>query len=167
MVDFSFVDSLIRNYATGVVGGALILTGIFLRLLGKGLAYLVLGLGIIATLYIGLRAPGTLVGSWSVPVVFLGGIAASIVLALAFRALTVALEFGCFVVGWFLLLQAVPAFVSGFPALSTIPGVSAWMGSSILTTVLAEGAMRRLAKSRRLRVAAPAAIAGALRGARP
>jgi hypothetical protein len=167
MVDFSFVDSLIRNYATPVVGAALILAGVFLRVLGKGISYLVLGLGIIATLYIGLRSPGTPIGTWSVPAVFLAGIAASVVLALALRALTVAFEFGFFVVGWFLLLQAVPAFLSGFPALSTIPGVSAWMGTSILSTVLAEGAMRRLAKSRRLRVAAPAAIAGALRGARP
>lgn len=62
---------------------------------------------------------------------FLGGIAASVILALAIRALTVAFEFGFFVVGWFLLLQAVPAFVSGFPVLSSVTGASAWMGSSL------------------------------------
>ena len=166
MVDLAWVDSVIRNYATPVVGAALILGGIFLRLLGKGLAYLVLGLGIIATVYIAVRSPGTPIGTWPVPVVFLAGIAASVVLALAARALTVAIEFGFFVVGWFLLLQAMPSFLSGFPTLSTVPGLSAWMGSSILTTALAEWSMRRLLRSRRLRIAAPAAAARAIRGAR-
>ena len=166
MVDYSTVDTLVRNYATPVVGAALILGGIFLRLLGKGLSYLVLGPGIVATVYVGFRAPGTPIGTWSVPAVFLAGIAATVVLALALRALTVAFEFGFFVVGWFLLLQAVPAFVSSFPSLSTIPGLSSWMGSSMLTTALAEWARRRIFRSRRLRVGARAAVASAVRGVR-
>jgi len=167
VVDFSYVDLAIRRYATPVVGAALILGGIFLRLLGKGLSYLVLGLGIFATIYVAFREPGTPIRTWSVPEVFLAGIAASVVLALAFRALTVAFEFGFSVVGWFLVLHAAPAFLSIFPSLSSIPGLSAWMGSSILTTALAEWAMRRLMKSRRLSVVARAVGSSAIRGVRP
>lgn len=165
MVDLSWVESLVKDYGTPLVGAALILTGIFLRLLGKTLSYLVLGAGILATLYVGFRAPGTPIGTWPVPTVFLAGIAASVVVALALRALTVALEFGFFVVGWFLLLQAAPTLVPGFPLLSSVTGASAWMGSSILTTAFAEWSMRRILRSRRRGIVARAGAA-AIRGAR-
>jgi len=166
-VDLSWVDPLIKNYATPVVGAALILAGIFLRLLGKGVSYLVLGLGIAGTLYLILRAIGTTSAPWVVPAVFLAGIAISVTLALAFRALTVALEFGFFTVGWYLLLRALPAFLSSFPSLSTIPGLSAWMGASIITTAIAELTMRWVMRLRRPAVASPRTVLSAVRGPRP
>lgn len=156
MVDLSSVDTLLRNYATPLVGAALILAGIFLRLLGRGLSYLILGAGILGTLYVGLRELGTNNATWVVGVVFLGGFTASVTLALALRAATFAITFGFFTVGWYLLLQAVPAFLSGFPALSSLPGSSTWIGSSILTSFGARTLMRRLRITR-----VPAMIAGA------
>jgi len=156
MVDWPTVEALIRNYATPVVGAGLILAGIFLRLLGKGVAYLILGVGIIGSLYLVLRGFGSGPNSWLPIAILAAGIAASAALALALRALTVAVEFGLFTVGWYLLLQAVPAFVSAFPALSTVTGASMWIGFSILTTAASEWAARRMRISRR-----PGAVPGA------
>ena len=166
MVDLSWADPLIRNYATPVVGAALILSGIFLRLLGKGVAYLILGLGIAGTLYLILRGTGTPSGTWVVPAIFLAGIAVAVSLALAFRALTVALEFGFFTVGYYLVLRAVPSFVSSFPSIASVPGVSAWIGSTIITTAIVEGTMRRFMRTRRATAASSAAVGAAIRGVR-
>ncbi len=161
----SVVDLLVGTYATPIVGAALILGGIFLRLLGKGIAYLLLGLGIAGTVYVALRGLGTSTDMWVVGAVFGGGIAASVALALALRALTVAFEFGFFTTGWYLLLRAVPAFgpASAFD-ISSITGASTWTGLSIGTTVLAELFMRRLRRSHRLPVPAVAPIASMVRG---
>ncbi len=149
MVDTSWIDPLIRQYATPVVGAALILAGVFLRLLGKGVAYLMLGVGIVATVYAVFKDFGRTDTAWFVPAVLLGGVAASVSLALALRALTVAVEFGFFTVGWYLILRALPSFASWFPPLSSIPGLSTWMGTSILTTIAAEGIARRFMSVRR------------------
>jgi|SRR6267143_485440 len=162
MVDLATVEALIKNYATPIVGAALILAGIFLRLLGKGVAYFILGVGIAGSLYLVLRGFGSGPNSWLPIVILAAGIAASIALALALRALTVAVEFGLFTVGWYLLLQAIPAFLPVFPALSTVPGASTWMGFSILTTAGSEWAARRVRASRRPGVV-PSATASALR----
>ena len=158
-----WIDTLILTYGAPVVGAALILAGIFLRLLGKGISYLILGAGIVATAYVTIFPPVTLDLSL-VYAMFAAGIGASVALALALRALTAAIEFGFFTVGWYLLLPAVP----GFPALLAIEGAVplTWMGSSILTTALAELLMRRLRITRRLPVPAVAAIASTARGAR-
>src|SRR2546430_16703925 len=87
MVDWPTVEALIRNYATPVLGAGLILAGIFLLLLGKGAAYLILGVGIIGSLYLVLRGFGSGPNS-RVPIAILAaGIAASDALALALRAL--------------------------------------------------------------------------------
>lgn len=161
----SLVDSLVGTYGATIMGAALILGGIFLRLLGKGIAYLLLGLGIAGTVYVALvrqeflgLGPSTDMGL--VYAVFLGGIATSVALALAVHRLTVAFAFGFFTTGWYLVLQAV------LPSIESIPGASTWVGSSIGTTVLAELFMRRLMRSRRLPVPAVAPIASMVRGVR-
>ncbi len=161
-MDLATVEALVKNYATPIVGAALILAGIFLRLVGKGVAYLILGVGIVGSLYLVLRGFGSGPNSWLPVAILAAGIAASIALALALRALTVAVEFGLFTVGWYLLLQAIPAFLSAFPALSTVTGASTWMGFSILTTAASEWAGRRVRVSRRPGVV-PGATASALR----
>src|SRR5256885_16560464 len=148
MVDWPTVEALIRNYATPVVGAGLILAGIFLRLLGKGVAYLILGVGIIGSLYLVLRGFGSGPNSWLPIAILAAGIPASAALALALRALTVAVEFGLFTVGWFLLLQAIPAFLSAFPALSTVTCASMWVGLFILTNTPSQWAPRRMRNSR-------------------
>jgi len=160
---FALISDLMRGIAAPVVGAALILAGIFLRLLGKGISYLILGGGIVATAYVTIFPPHPLDLSL-VYAVFAVGIGASVALALALRALTAAIEFGFFTVGWYLLLPAVP----GYTALLGITGAVplTWMGSSILTTALAELLMRRLRITRRLPVPAVAAIASTARGAR-
>ena len=109
-----------------------------------------------------LRGFGSGPNSWLPIALLAAGIAASAALALALRALTVAVEFGLFTVGWYRLLQAVPAFVSAFPALSTVTGASMWMGFSILTTATSEWAARRMRISRRPGVV-PGATTAALR----
>src|SRR5439155_24348374 len=48
VVDFSYVDLAIRHYASPVVVAELILGGLFIRLMGKGLSYIILGLGLFA-----------------------------------------------------------------------------------------------------------------------
>ena len=158
------IDTLIVTYGAPVVGAALILAGIFLRLLGKGISYLILGAGIIATAYV-IISDNLPKNDLPVEAVFAAGIAASVALALALRALTAAIEFGFFTVGWFLLLQAVPTLAPTFSLLS-VTGATAWMGSAILTTALAELLMRRLRTTRRLPVPSVAAIASTVRGAR-
>ena len=164
MAVHEFLGSLIGSYGPTIVGAALILAGIFLRLLGKGISYLILGAGIVATAYVAIwktdRSSMELVYA-----VFLTGIGASVALALALRALTVATEFGFFTVGWFLLLPEVPGFPS-LSELSELPGASTWMGLSIGTTVLAEWLMRRPAITRRLPVPSVAAKASTMLGAR-
>lgn len=164
--DIVDIGCLIGSYAPSFVGAALILGGIFLRLLSKGISYLILGAGIVAAAYVafGPEIPGMtqVTGPWSEYVVFLAIIGASVALALAIRALTAAIEFGFFTVGWHLLLPAVP----GFLALSEIQGASTWIGSSILTTALAEWLMRRPAITRRLPVPSVAAKASTILGAR-
>src|SRR3989475_11487954 len=152
MVDWPTVEALIRNYATPVVGAGLVLAGIFLRLLGKGVAYLILGVGIIGSLALVLRGCGSGPNSWLPIAILAAGIAASAALALALRALTVAVEFGLFTVGWYLLLQAGPSFVAGFSPPSTVPGASLGMGFSILTTATSQGAAGRMPDSRPPRV---------------
>ena len=142
-MDLQTVEVLIRNYATPIAGATLILSGIFLRLLGKGVAYLILGVGILGSLYFVLRGLGSSPNAWLPLAVLAAGIAASVALALALRALTVAVEFGLFTVGWYLFLQAVPAFLPAFPALSSVAGASTWMASSILTTVASEWGARK------------------------
>jgi len=156
-----WIDTLIQTYGAPAVGAALILAGIFLRLLGKGISYLILGAGIAATAYMTIFPPHTLPLSL-VYGVFAAGIGASVALALALRALTAAIEFGFFTVGWYLLLPAVP----GFPPLSEVPGAPTWMGISILTTALAELLMRRLRITRRFPVPSVAPIASTIRGVR-
>ena len=170
-IDIESLVSLIMGYATPIVGAALILGGIFLRLLGKGISYLILGAGIVSTGYVAF-VPNTFKPDWLqigqsdqvVYGVFLAGIGASVALALAFRALTAAIEFGFFNVGWYLLLPAVLAFAQ--VRLSSVPGASAWMGSAILTTALAEWLMKRPLITRRLPVPSVAAKASTILGAR-
>ena len=147
-MDLQTVEALIRNYATPIAGAALILSGIFLRLLGKGVAYLILGVGILASLYLVLRGLGSGPNAWLPVAVLAAGIAASVALALALRALAVAVEFGLFTAGWYLFLQAVPAFLPAFPVLSSVAGASTWMGFSIVTTVASEWGARRRRLSR-------------------
>jgi hypothetical protein len=116
-------------------------------LIGKAAAYLILALGIAGTFYLFLRGFGSGPVSW-LPLAFLAaGTAASIALALALRALTVALEFGLFTVGWFLFLQALPAFAP-FPSLSSVAGASTWMALSIVTTTGVERIGKRATLSR-------------------
>src|SRR5256885_16900196 len=134
IVDWPTVEALIRNYATPVVGAGLVLAGICLRLLGKGVAYLILGVGILGSLYLVWRGFETGPNPWLPVAVLAAGIAASVALAFALRALTVAVEFGLFTVGWYLFLQAGHALLSPFPLLSSLSGASTWMGFSILTT---------------------------------
>ena len=92
-MDLSTVEALIKNYATPIAGAALILSGIFLRLLGKGVAYLILGVGILGSLYLVWRGFGTGPTPWLPIAVLAAGIAASVALAFALRTLTVAVEF--------------------------------------------------------------------------
>ena len=162
MVDVGSVELFVRNYGAPLVGAALILAGIFLRLLGKGIAYLILGAGIVASAYVAIGQLDTGSSLSLVYAVFLAGIGASVALSLALRALTAAIEFGFFTVGWYLLLPAVP----GFPPLSEVPGAPTWMGISILTTALAELLMRRLRITRRFPVPSVAPIASTIRGVR-
>src|SRR2546430_8438818 len=124
MVDWPTVEALIRNDATPVVAAGLILAGIFLRLLGKGVAYLILGVGISGSLYLVLRGFGSGPSSWLPIAILAAGIAASVALALALRALTVAVEFGLFTVGWCLLLQAGPGLLVAVPAPLAVHGGS-------------------------------------------
>src|SRR3972149_10276377 len=91
------IDTLIVTYGAPVVGAALILAGIFLRLLGKGISYLILGAGIAATAYMTIFPPHTLPLSL-VYGVFAAGIGASVALATALRALTPPPEFALFTV---------------------------------------------------------------------
>jgi len=157
---------VLLSYGTPIVGAALILGGIFLRFLGKGLFYLVLAVGIAGTLYVALRGLGTTNDMRLVGAVFLAGFAASATLALALRALTAAIEFGFFTAGWYLLLQAVPAVGPSFASVPPITGASIWLGFSIGTTVLAELLMRRLRRTGRFLVPAVAPIASSVRGVR-
>lgn len=153
------VESLFETFGTPIVGAALILGGIFLRLLGKGISLLILGVGIAGTVYVALR--GTPNDMGFVGAVFGAGIAASVSLALAFRALTAAIEFGFFTTGWFLLLPAVPGV-----DVSSIAGASTWTALSIGTMLLTEVFMRRLRGNSRLPVPAVAPLASAVRGVR-
>ena len=157
------VDSVVDTYGAPIVGATLILGGIFLRLLGKGIAYLILGVGIAGTVYVAIRELGTndmrLVGA-----VFAAGIVASVSLALALRAITVAFEFGFFTTGWYLLL---PTFVPTSGFLPSPTGATTWAGLAIGTTILAELFMRRLRRSGRFPVPAVAAVASTVRGVRP
>ncbi len=164
-MDLSTVEALIKNYATPIAGAALILSGIFLRLLGKGVAYLILGVGILGSLYLVWRGFGSGPNPWLPVAVLAAGIAASVALAFALRALTVAVEFGLFTVGWYLFLQAVPAFLPLFPVLSSVAGASTWMGFSILTTAGSAwaGRKRRISRARGM---IPGAVASAARLAR-
>jgi hypothetical protein len=143
IVDLQTIEALFKDYGTPIAGAALILAGIFMRLMGKGFAYLILGLGILGSLYLILRGYGSGPNPWLPVAVLAAGIAASIALALALRALTVAVEFGMFTVGWYLFLQAVPAFYPSFPVLSSVAGASTWMGFSIVTTAASEWAGRK------------------------
>lgn len=163
MVDFATVDTLIKNYATPVVGAALLLTGIFLRLLGKGIGYLILGLGILGTIYVVVRQPASAPNTWLPIALLAAGVAASITLALALRTLTAAIAFGFFTVGWFLLLQALPSFFASFPVISSVAGASTWMGFSILTTGGAELLARRVRILRRPPMVPASAATAALR----
>ena len=166
MVDLSWVGPLVRHYATPTVGVTLILAGVFLRLLGKGVAFLVLCVGIVGTIYLVFKEIGTTNSTWLVPAVFLAGIAASVTLALALRALTAALGFGLFTVGWYLIYQAAPSFASWFPSLSSVTGVSTWMGSAILTTGAAALVAKRFGPTRRPAVTSAVRLASGIRGAR-
>jgi hypothetical protein len=163
MVDFTTLDPLIKNYATPIVGAALLLSGVFLRLLGKGIAYLILGLGIIGTIYVVLRQPASAPNTWLPIALLAAGVAASAALALALRAISAAIAFGFFTVGWFLLLQAFPSFLSSFPVISSVAGASTWMGFSILTTGGAEVLARRVRILRRPPAVPASAAAAALR----
>ena len=164
-MDLSTVEAQIKNYATPIAGAALILSGIFLRLLGKGVAYLILGVGILGSLYLVWRGFGTGPNPWLPLAVLAAGIAASVALAFALRALTVAVEFGLFTAGWYLFLQAVPSFLPFFPVLSSVSGASTWMGFSILTTSASEwaGRKRRISRPRGM---VPGGVASAVHLAR-
>ena len=164
-MDLSTMEALIKNYANPIAGVALILSGIFLRLLGKGVAYLILGVGILGSLYLVWRGLGSGPNPWLPVAVLAAGIAASVALALALRALTMAVEFGLFTIGWYLFLQAVPAFLPSFPVLSSVAGASTWMGFSILTTAGSAwaGRKRRISRARGM---VPGVVASAVRPAR-
>src|SRR5439155_27109351 len=114
-VDLSTVEALIKNYATPIAGAALILSGIFLRLMGKGVAYLILGVGILGSQYLVWRGFGSGPTPWLPVAVLAAGIATSVALAFAVRALTVAVEFAPFTVGRERCLQAVPALLPLVP----------------------------------------------------
>src|SRR5437016_14402489 len=101
------MEALIKNYANPIAGVALILSGIFLRLLGKGVAYLILGVGILGSLYLVWRGFGSGPNPWLPVAVLAAGIAAAVALAFALRALTVAGGFGLFTVGRYAFRQAV------------------------------------------------------------
>jgi len=166
VVEYLDLINAVMGIGAPAVGATLILAGIFLRLLGKGISYLILGAGIGATAYV-MIIPGNLPeNGLPVEAVFAAGIAASVALALALRALTAAIEFGFFTVGWFLLLQELLPMLGPDFSVTNVPGASAWMGSTILTTALAELLMRRLRITGRLPVPAVAAMASTARGAR-
>jgi hypothetical protein len=166
VVDYLELFNAVMAIGAPALGATLILAGIFLRLLGKGISYLILGAGIGATAYV-MIVPGNLPqNGLPVEAVFAAGIAASVALALALRALTAAIEFGFFTVGWFLLLQEVLPMLGLDLSVMDVTGVSVWMGSTVVTTVLAELLMKRLRITRRLPVPAVAAIASSARGAR-
>lgn len=160
-----FHETLVESfvvYATPMVGAALILGGIFLRLLGKGAAYLIFGVGIVTTAFVGLyRAPTTEMGL--VGFLIGAGIVASVALALAVRTLTIAFEFAFFTIGWYLVL---PVFgLSTRLDVTSATTVAVWMGLSIGTLIVTELFMRRLRRVR-LTVPAVAPIASSVRGAR-
>src|SRR5437879_13747512 len=98
------MEALIKNYANPIAGVALILSGIFLRLLGKGVAYLILGVGILGSLYLVWWGFGSGPNPWLPVAVLAAGIVASVALAFALWGLTVEVVFGLLAVGLCLCL---------------------------------------------------------------
>src|SRR5438128_6576687 len=102
MVDLNAITSAAATYAD-LIGAALIAAGVFLGLVRRALGFLIVAVGIVATLFVATIEQQQGQTELFVWLILGGGVAASALLALAVRTVLIAAQLLVFLAAWFLL----------------------------------------------------------------
>ena len=129
MVDLNSLISVASTYAD-LIGVALIAAGVFLGLIRRALGFLIVGVGIVATLFVATIEQQQGQTELFVWLILGGGVVASVLLALAVRTVLIAAQLLVFLAAWFLLLFG----LYGFPWLSGGQGSVTWLALSLAST---------------------------------
>src|SRR2546428_10562559 len=129
MVDLNSLISVASTYAD-LIGVALIAAGVFLGLIRRALGFLIVGVGIVATLFVATIEQQQGQTELFVWLILGGGVVASVLLALAVRTVLIAAQLLVFLAAWFLLLFG----LYGFPWLSGGQGSATWLALSLAST---------------------------------
>src|SRR5437870_12025947 len=113
MVDLNSMIGVASTYAD-LIGVALIAAGVFLGLIRRALGFLIVAVGIVATLFVATIEQQQGQTELFVWVILGGGVAASVLLELAVRTVLIAAQLLVFLAAWFLLLFG----LYGYPWLS-------------------------------------------------
>src|SRR2546425_1350556 len=130
MVDLNSLIRVASTYAD-LIGVALIAAGVFLGLIRRALGFLIVGVGIVATLFVATIEQQQGQTELFVWLILGGGVVASVLLALAVRTVLIAAQLLVFLAAWFLLLFG----LYGFPWLSGGQGSSTWLALFPASTV--------------------------------
>jgi len=129
MVDLNAMTSAAATYAD-LIGAALIAAGVLLGLIRRALGFLIVAVGIVATLFVATIEQQQGQTQLFVWLILGGGIVASVLLATAVRTVLLAAQFLVFLAAWFLLLFG----WFGFPWLSGGQGSATWLALSLAST---------------------------------
>src|SRR5437879_8986117 len=129
MVDLNAMTSAAATYAD-LIGAALIAAGVLLGLIRRALGFLIVAVGIVATLFVATIEQHQGQTQLFVWLILGGGIVASVLLATAVRTVLLAAQFLVFLAAWFLLLFG----WFGFPWLSGGQGSATWLALSLAST---------------------------------
>jgi len=131
MVDLNSMIGVASTYAD-LIGAALIAAGVFLGLVRRALGFLIVAVGIVATLFVATIEQQQGQTELFVWLILGGGVAASALLALAVRTVLIAAQLLVFLAAWFLLLFG----WFGFAWLSGGQGSATWLALSLASTFI-------------------------------
>src|SRR5437899_10103723 len=131
MVDLNAMSGVAATYAD-LIGAALIAAGVLLGLIRRALGFLIVAVGVVATLFVATLEQQQGQTQLLVWLILGGGIVASVLLAFAVRTVLLAAQLLVFLAAWFLLLFG----LYGFPWLSGGQGSVTWLALSLASTFI-------------------------------